>query len=347
MLAAVYHGPNDLRVEQVDLPKIGAGEMLVKVVSASICGTDLRIFHGNHRMYPEGTVRIPGHEVVGTIVEMGANVEGYQVGQRVFCAPNTGCGHCLQCISGNNNLCSQYDAIGVTSDGGFAEYVRIPANSVRQGNIIPINFTVDPAVAALMEPFACVLRGQNALHIQPGEVVLIIGAGPIGVMHVKLAKARGAGKVIVSEPIKDRAEQAKRMGADKVINPATEDLKKALLEESQGRGANVIIVAAPVHVAQEAALDLAAISGRINYFGGLPKDRPTINFDSNLVHYKELVITATTACSTADCWQAAQIVNSGLVDLSDIVSQRFPLSEAVQAFAAAEDRKSLKIVLEP
>ncbi|MDO9120359.1 MAG: zinc-dependent dehydrogenase [Anaerolineaceae bacterium] len=347
MLAAVYHGPNDLRVEQVDLPKIGAGEMLVKVVSASICGTDLRIFHGNHRMYPEGTVRIPGHEVVGTIVEMGANVEGYQVGQRVFCAPNTGCGHCLQCISGNNNLCSQYDAIGVTSDGGFAEYVRIPANSVRQGNIIPINFTVDPAVAALMEPFACVLRGQNALHIQPGEVVLIIGAGPIGVMHVKLAKARGAGKVIVSEPIKDRSEQAKRMGADKVINPATEDLKKALLEESQGRGANVIIVAAPVHVAQEAALDLAAISGRINYFGGLPKDRPTINFDSNLVHYKELVITATTACSTADCWQAAQIVNSGLVDLSDIVSQRFPLSEAVQAFAAAEDRKSLKIVLEP
>ncbi|MDP3721674.1 MAG: alcohol dehydrogenase catalytic domain-containing protein, partial [Anaerolineaceae bacterium] len=279
MLAAVYHGPNDLRVEQVDLPIIGADEMLVKVVSASICGTDLRIFHGNHRMYPEGTVRIPGHEVVGTIVEMGANVEGYQVGQRVFCAPNTGCGHCLQCISGNNNLCSQYDAIGVTSDGGFAEYVRIPANSVRQGNIIPINFTVDPAVAALMEPFACVLRGQNALHIQPGEVVLIIGAGPIGVMHVKLAKARGAGKVIVSEPIKDRSEQAKRMGADKVINPATEDLKKALLEESQGRGANVIIVAAPVHVAQEAALDLAAISGRINYFGGLPKDRPTINFD--------------------------------------------------------------------
>ncbi|PKO03947.1 MAG: Zn-dependent alcohol dehydrogenase [Chloroflexi bacterium HGW-Chloroflexi-5] len=347
MLAAVYHGPNDLRVEQVDLPKIDAGEMLVKVVSASICGTDLRIFHGNHRMYPEGTIRIPGHEVVGTIVEMGKNVEGYQVGQRVFCAPNTGCGHCLQCISGNNNLCSQYDAIGVTSDGGFAEYVRIPANSVRQGNIIPINFTVDTAVAALMEPFACVLRGQNALHIQPGEVVLIIGAGPIGVMHVKLAKARGAGNVIVSEPIKDRAEQAKRMGADKVINPATEDLKKALLEESQGRGANVIIVAAPVHVAQEAALDLAAISGRINYFGGLPKDRPTINFDSNMVHYKELVITGTTACSTADCWQAAQIVNSGLVDLSDVVSQRFPLSEAVQAFAAAEDRKSLKIVLEP
>ncbi|HUE99374.1 MAG TPA: zinc-dependent dehydrogenase [Anaerolineales bacterium] len=347
MLAAVYHGPNDIRVEEVPVPKIGNRELLVKVASASICGTDLRIFHGNHRMYPDGTVRIPGHEVVGTIAEVGSEVKNYFVGQRVFCAPNTGCGHCLQCISGNNNLCLTYDAIGVTSDGGFAEYVRIPANSVQQGNVIPISESVDPAVAALMEPFACVVRGQNALHMKPGEVVLIMGAGPIGVMHIKLAKARGAGRVIVSEPIPDRATQAKRMGADRVVDPASENLKSVLSEESRGRGADVIIVAAPVHAAQENALDLAAIGGRINFFGGLPKDRPLINLDSNLVHYKELVVTGTTACSTADCWQAAQIVNSGLVDLSDVISRRFPLKEAVMAFAAAEDRKSLKIVLEP
>ena len=347
MLAAVYHGPNDLRVEDVAVPKIGKGELLVKVISASICGTDLRIFHGNHRMYPPGTVRIPGHEVVGTIAEVGAEVKNYAVGQRVFCAPNTGCGHCQQCITGNNNLCANYDAIGVTSDGGFAEFVRIPANSVQQGNIIPVSETVDPAVAALMEPFACVLRGQNALHMKPGEVVLIIGAGPIGVMHTKLAKVRGAGCIIVSEPIPDRAAQALRMGADRIVDPISQNLKSILNEESQGRGADVIIVAAPIHAAQESALDLAAISGRINFFGGLPKDRPMINFDSNLVHYKELMITATTACSTADCWQAAQIVNSGLIDLSDIVSQRFPLRDSVIAFSAAEDRKSLKIILEP
>ena len=347
MLAAVYHGPKDLRVENVPTPRIGKGEVLVKVISASICGTDLRIFHGNHRMYAPGTVRIPGHEVVGTIVDVGVEVENYTVGQRVFCAPNTGCGYCQQCITGNNNLCANYDAIGVTSDGGFAEFVRIPANSVKQGNVIPVSETVDPAVAALMEPFACVLRGQNALHMKPGEIVLVIGAGPIGVMHAKLAKARGAGRVIVSEPIPDRAAQALQMGADRVVDPVSQNLKSVLNEESQGRGADVIIVAAPVHVAQESALDYAAISGRINFFGGLPKDRPMINFDSNLVHYKELVITGTTACSTADCWQAAQIVSSGLVDLSNIVSQRFPLRDAVLAFAAAEDRKSLKIVLEP
>jgi L-iditol 2-dehydrogenase len=258
-----------------------------------------------------------------------------------------GCGHCAQCVSGSNNLCASYDAVGVTLDGGFAEYMRVPANAVQQGNVIKVSESVDPAVAALMEPFACVLRGQNALRIKPGEVVLVIGAGPIGVMHTKLAKARGAGRVIVTEPVPDRAAQAKRMGADRVINPVEEDLQEVLNQESQGRGADVIIVAAPVHAAQESALTLAAIGGRINFFGGLPKDRPTINFDSNLVHYKELVITGTTACSTDDCWQATRIVNSGLVDLTDLVSQRYPLQEAVSAFAAAEDRKSLKIVLEP
>ncbi|HTP02950.1 MAG TPA: alcohol dehydrogenase catalytic domain-containing protein, partial [Anaerolineales bacterium] len=315
MLAAVYHGPNDLRVEDVPVPRIGEGELLVKVHSASICGTDLRILHGNHRMYPSGTVRIPGHEVVGSIAEAGADQKAHPAGQRVFCAPNTGCGHCLQCITGNNNLCANYDAIGVTSDGGFAEYVRIPAKSVQQGNIIPIGDAVDPAVAALTEPFACVVRGQNALRMQPGEVVLVIGAGPIGIMHAKLAKARGAGQVIVSEMIPDRADQARRLGIGRVVDPAAEDLKQVLWQESNSRGADIIIVAAPAHAAQESALELAAISGRINFFGGLPKDRPTVTIDSNLIHYKELVITATTACSTADCWQASQIIASGLVDL--------------------------------
>jgi L-iditol 2-dehydrogenase len=298
-------------------------------------------------MYPPGTVRIPGHEVVGAIAELGNDIKNYSIGQRVFCAPNTGCGHCLQCVTGNNNLCANYDAIGVTSDGGFAEYVRIPANSVQQGNVIPISESVDSAVAALVEPFACVLRGQNALHMQPGEVVLVMGAGPIGVMHIKLARARGAGRIIVSEPLPDRATQAERMGAHRVVDPSSGMLKAILDEESDGRGADVVIVAAPIHAAQESALELAAISGRINYFGGLPKDSPTIKFNSNLVHYKELVITGTTACSTADCWQATQIINAGIVDLSDIVSQRLPLKDAIKAFAAAEDRKSLKIVLEP
>jgi L-iditol 2-dehydrogenase len=347
MLAAVYHGPDDLRIEQVPVPEILPGEALLKVDNASICGTDLRILHGGHRKYPTGTVRIPGHEVVGTVAKVGQGVTGIEVGQRVFAAPNMGCGHCRECISGNNNVCANYDAIGITIDGAFAEYVRIPAAAVQQGNLMPVAETVDPAVAALVEPFACVLRGQRPLRIGPGDVVLVMGAGPIGIMHAKLARLQGAARVIVSEPNIQRAGQATRLGADRVVVPDEEDLETVVKAETGGRGADVVIVAAPVHAVMEQALSLAGIGGRINFFAGLPKDRPSIQFDSNLVHYKELLVTATTACSTIDCLRAVEIVNSGRIDLSDLVSARFPLAEAGVAFSAAEDRKSLKVVLEP
>lgn len=347
MLAAVYHGAHDLRVEQVGTPEVREGEMLVRVNSASICGTDLRIFQGAHRMYPSGTVRIPGHEVVGEIAALGKGVTGYQTGQRVFIAPNWGCGHCRQCVSGNSNRCAAYGAIGVTRDGGFAEYVHLPAQAVNQGCVMAIGADVDPAEAALIEPFACVLRGQDALRIQPGELVLVMGAGPIGQMHVRLARLRGAGRILVSEPNALRREQIRGAGADRVVDPTQEDLAAAVAEESGGNGADALIVAAPVHAAQEQALRLAGIGGRINFFGGLPKDKPIIQFDANLVHYKELVVTGTTACSTADCRRAADIVSSKRVDLSSLVSKRFALAQAVEAFAAAEDGSSLKVVLIP
>jgi len=347
MLAAVYHGPEDVRLEEVPVPIIGADEVLLKVANAGICGTDLRIWHGAHRKFPPGTVRIPGHELVGDIAELGANVKGLEPGERVFVAPNMGCGHCRQCVSGNNNRCARYEAIGVTMDGAFAEYVRIPAAAILQGNLIPLAAQADPAAAALIEPFACVLRGQDAVAVRPGEVVLVVGAGPIGVMHVMLARLRGAGRVIVSDLLPDRLRLAIRTGADRTVSPLQEDLAAVIAEESGGEGADVIIVAAPAAGVQEEALKLSAIGGRINLFGGLPREQSTIRFDSNLVHYKELVVTGTTACSTADCWRAAALVNSGRVDLSHLVSARFPLSEALQALAAAEDRKSLKVVIEP
>ena len=347
MLAAVYHGPRDLRVEEVQTPAVRAGELLLRVEEASICGTDLRVYHGQHRMFPPGTVRIPGHEVVGAIAEVGAGVEGYGAGQRVFVAPNMGCGHCRQCVSGANNLCPDYQAIGLTMDGGFAQYMRVPSKAVLQGNVMPVRADIDPAVAALIEPLACVLRGQNALRIRPGDAVLVLGAGPIGVLHIKLARLSGARRVLVSEPNPLRLELARAAGADRAINPITEDLAAVVFAETDGQGADAIIVATAVHAAQETTPKLAAIGGRINFFGGLPKDRPTIALDANLVHYRELIITGTTACSTDDCRRAVEIVNSGRIDLSDLISGRFPLANVVEAFAVAEDGHSLKVVLEP
>lgn len=347
MLAAVYHAPNDLRLEQVPIPVIGPDEALVKVHSASICGTDLRILHGQHRKYPTGTVRIPGHEATGVLVEVGSGVTGLTPGGPVFLAPNSGCGHCRECVTGNNNRCADYQAFGVTMDGAFAEYLRLPAAGIRQGNVIPLARDVDLTAAALIEPFACVLRGQNAVRIQPGDIVLVMGAGPIGIMHLKLARLRGASRVIVSEPNRDRLSMAIRMGADLGLNPMDEDITAMLAGETDGRGADAILVAAPSSQAQQTALQLAAIGGRINFFGGLPKEQSTVLLDTNLIHYRELLVTGTTACSTADCWQAAEIVNSGRVDLSDLISASFPLSAAREAFACADNGKALKVVIQP
>ncbi|MFN8482582.1 MAG: zinc-binding dehydrogenase [Anaerolineae bacterium] len=347
MLAAVYHGPNDLRVEEAPLPQFGPDEALLKVISANICGTDLRILHGGHRLYPVGTVRIPGHEVVGEIAALGAAVEGYEVGERVFVAPNMGMGANRETISGNNNLDPNYQAIGINLDGAFAEYMRVPAAAIRQGNLMPVREDVDPAVAALVEPLACVLRGQNAVNVQGGDVVVVMGAGPIGILHMKLARLRGAVRVIVSEPGEYRREQARQLGADRVVDPVSEDLRAVVLAESGGRGADVVIVAAPSKVAQQQALDIAGLGGRINFFGGLSKADSVIQFDSNKVHYNELVVTGTTACSTYDCWRAAEIVNSGRLDLAPLITSRFPLGEAPAAFAAAADGKNLRVSLEP
>jgi L-iditol 2-dehydrogenase len=347
MLAVVYHGPQDLRLEEIKIPIPVPGEILIKVEAACICGTDLRIYQGSHRKFPPGTVRIPGHEVAGRITKLGKGVKGYLEGQPVFIAPNWGCGHCWQCVRGKNNLCATYDAIGVTVNGAFAEYLLIPAPAVDQGNVITLTSNVDFVHAALIEPLACVLHGQDALDIEPGETVLIMGAGPIGILHIKLARFRGAAKVFVSEPEPNRLNKALQMGADNGINPLTHNMAAFINEETQGNGVDIIIVAAPIHSAMEQAVHLARIGGRINLFGGLPKDNPMIQIDTNQVHYKELRVTGTTACSTADCQRAADLVNAKLIPLGDLVDQRFPLSQANKAFQVAGDRQALKVALIP
>ncbi len=348
MLAAVYHGPDDLRVESVPMPQIGPDEVLLRVLRANICGTDLRILHGGHRKYPPGTARIPGHEVVGEIAAAGAAVAAdYPLGRRLFVAPNMGRGDSRETISGNNNLDPEFEAIGITMDGAFAEFMRVPALAVRQGNLMGVADGIDPAVAALVEPLACVWRGQNKIGVGAGDVVLVMGAGPIGVLHVMLSRLRGATRIIVSEPAAGRREQALALGADVVVDPLNEDLAAVVAAESGGRGADVVITAAPVKALQEQALDLAAMGGRINYFGGLSKDDAYIRFNSNTVHYKELIVTGTTACSTYDCLRAAEIVNSGRLNLAPLITAAYPLAEANAAFAAAADGRNLRVTLVP
>jgi len=347
MLAAVYYGPRDLRIEERPTPVPGPGEALVRVLAAGICGTDLRIVAGQHRRVPPGALRILGHEVVGDIAALGPGVAGFSVGERVFVGPNTGCGRCRLCQAGRSNLCADLEGLGVTCDGAFAEYMLVSARSVEQGNLMPVQPGVDPAVASLAEPLACVLHGQDACAIRPGDTVLVIGAGPIGIMHLLLARLSGAARALVAELSPARRKQALALGADRAIDPATEDLAQAVRAETAGAGADVILVAAPSGRAQQEALRAAAIGGRINFFGGLPKDHPTVELESNLVHYKELVVTGTTACSTADCRRALALINAGRLDLSGLVSDRFPLADAARALRVAAEGHGLKVVLLP
>ncbi len=346
MLSAVYHGPNDLRLEERPIPEIAADEILLKVENASICGTDLRILHGTHRKFPQGTVRIPGHEIVGEIADLGKALHGYEVGKKVFIAPNMGCGHCRQCIRGRNNLCRDYDAFGITLDGAFAQYMRVTAPAIRQGNVIGLDAGVDRLVAPLIEPLACVLHGQDAVSIRPGDMVLIMGAGPIGIMHLLLAKLHGASRVIVSEVTPERVVKAQGFRPDRVVNPQQENLPDIVRQETGGRGADVVLVAAPSAAAQQEALRLAGLGGRINLFGGLPNEQSQVQFDSNLIHYKELSVTGTTGSSTGDCRRALEIVQSGHVDLGGLVGACFPLAKVSEAFGAAQEKQALKVVLQ-
>lgn len=346
MLAAVYHGPEDLRVEERPVPAVGFDELLLRIESASLCATDLRILSGSHRLYGPGTIRVPGHELVGTIVELGRNVSGYAVGQRVFVAPNIGCGRCRQCAQGNNNLCPNYEAFGITMDGAFAEYMRVTAPAIRQGNVIPLPAGLDPAVAALAEPLACVLHGQEAVDVREGDRVVILGSGPIGLMHLLLARSRGAGRIVISDRNPERLRMARRLRADRVVNFEEQDVGRVVAEETGGQGADVVLVAAPSHAALEQALRVAGIGGRINFFASLPKEKSLIQLDANLVHYRELVLTGSTGSSTRECCRALELIQTGRIDLRELVSERFPLREAPAAFTAARDRKRLKVVLQ-
>jgi L-iditol 2-dehydrogenase len=337
--ALVYHGPEDLRVEERPDPEPGAGEALLRVAACGICGTDLRIASGSHRAYPDGTVRIPGHEIAGSLEAVGEGVE-LPVGSAAFVAPNIGCEHCPECSAGRVNLCRTPRALGITDDGGFAEYVLLDGQLVAQGNVLVVDDGSDMAALALVEPLACALRGSKACRIGEGDVVVIAGAGPVGLMHLQLAKLRDPATVIVSEPSATRRAEAERFGADLTVEPAD-------LAEAVGDGADVVITAAPAPAAQAQALELAAPGARINFFGGLPRERSRVELDTNLIHYRELLVTGTTANTTADCREALELVVSGRVDTAALIGDREPLAAAADAFAAARSGELLKVVIEP
>jgi L-iditol 2-dehydrogenase len=342
MRAAVFYGVGDIRLQDIPRPIPGAREALLRIASVGICGTDLRIFATGHRRIPPGTPRVLGHEVAGEIVEIGQEVIGLSAGMRVGVAPNMGCGVCAQCVAGWTNLCPDYTAFGVSLDGGFAEYMLITEEAIRQGNVVEIPAGIPDHIAALAEPLSCCINGQEAIGIGLGDVVLVVGAGPIGLMHVQLAKASGARQVIVSDSLDQRLEQAAASGADILVNPRTDDLTAVARQ-----GMDAIIIAAPAPEAQEQALELASPRARINLFGGLPDDRSVIRFNSNLVHYKQLVVTGTTGSNMRHYRAAMALIASGRVQLEPLSSVRLQLDQIRESIRLAQSRTVMRVHLEP
>lgn len=346
MRALRYHGPLDLRVEEVTPRPLGVGDVRVLVESAGVCGTDVRIVKGHHAAVASGSGRIPGHEIVGRVVEAGAQAAVSSGGGLVFVAPNIGCGVCTQCRIGDENLCPSTKALGITLDGAFAESLVVPARAVERGNLIPLpEMSADAAV--LIEPLACVLRGQQKVRVGAPDTVLVCGGGPIGLLHVALAHATDAAVIICSEPSPARREAARLAGAQIVVDPMTQDLVSEVASATQGRGADVVITAAPVPALQSVALELAATAGRVLFFAGLPKDGSKVDLDTNLIHYKELVVVGTTASTLQNCRDAARLVADGVVELERMVSHRFGLGDAAAAIAATQDPTALKVVMKP
>jgi len=250
-------------------------------------------------------------------------------------------------VAGYNNLCNDYEAFGISIDGGFAEYMKVPYKAIANGNLIKIPENLSFLEASINEPFSCVYNAYESLKTCPSDNVLIIGAGAMGLLHLILSKIAGAKKVIVSDISDDRLKLAKKYGADFTLNPSKVNLKEEVFIHTGGKGADVIITACSILSVQEEALDLAAKLGRINFFGGLPEGKDSIMFRSNIVHYKQLKITGTTGSTILQFIKSMEILENKKFDIRGLITHTFGLEEIEDAFGKAISGEGLKISIVP
>lgn len=343
MKAAVLYGKNDMRLEERPIPQIDADEVLIQVGSAAICGTDVRMYQNGTEDISEDHPLIIGHELAGMICETGKNVTAYKPGMRVAVAPNMGCGICDDCIRGNSHMCKQYRALGINMDGGFAEYVKIPAQAVRAGNMVQLDDHVTYGESAITEALSCVYNGSQQCNIRPGNSVLVIGAGPIGIMHAMMAKMAGAANVYINDISQERLAICKEI--DKSFITVRDNVVEQMEVYTKGKGTDVVITACPVPDAQRNALEIAGNYARVCFFGGLPKDRELVQLNTNLIHYKQLICTGTTRASLRQFKEALGFVSAGIIDVKKLITGTFALSDITQGFQCAVNGKGLKNVI--
>lgn len=349
MMAAVVYGKGDMRYEAVEKPAVQPNSFRLKVKACAICGSDKRIYRiGDFRAnYPV----IIGHEIAGIVDAVAPGVTQVKVGDRVTVAPGFACGKCRFCKAGSPNLCENpYPSMGYTLNGGFAEYLDVPPHILREGFVNPIPENLSFEEACLAEIIACALNAQHNVQVSKGDQVLIIGAGPAGIIHAHLAKMYGAEKVTIAQRSAYRLEQARDLFGDVVddtICMGQEDLETAYLKRNENRAPDVIFVCAPSAQAQETACRMIGPKGRINFFGGLPAGKNTITLDANRVHYMEYKITGASSSRQIDNQQALEILSKGIIDGKKLITRMYPLRDIVEAFQFAEEKNCIKVVIRP
>ncbi len=344
MLALRLFGKNDIRLVEVPRPVAGDDEILLHVDAAAVCGTDIRMWQNGYKGVDEAHPLTLGHELAGTVAEVGKNVDFYKSGMKVALAPNIGCGICEMCVAGSPHLCAAFRAFGINMDGGFAEYTVVPAAAIRQGNLMVLPEGVSPAEAALNEPLSCAYNGFLKCAVQPGDAAMVVGAGPIGLFHAMLLKMAGAAVVILNDISETRLADAHKI-VDGVVTYCGNDLPGFVMEQTHGRGLDVAVTACPIPQVQSAMPPLMNYGGRVNFFGGIPANKQPVPIDTNLVHYRELILTGSTRASAAQFRKTLEFVAAGLLPLSRMVSGEYPITDAMQAFENARDAKGLKHII--
>ncbi len=344
MLAAVLYGPNDLRLEYKPIPKAIPGSIILKVDSCAICGSDLRIIKdGSPRI---NQPRIIGHEVSGTVIDIGEGVSKFHLGDRLSVGADVPCGHCNHCLSGYANNCDKNLAIGYQFDGGLAEFIRLDPVVVDSGPVQKFSNNLTSLEAALAEPLGCCIHGFEVVFMTKGASVAIFGAGPIGILLLKLAKALySSNMIIVIEPHAERRKAAVEHGADLVINPLKENPVDRVLEITAGAGVDRVFTACAVSETHETAIAIVAKRGFVNLFGGVPVKSDPIPLKSNWIHYREAYITGSHGSTPKHHARALELIDQGLIDMKGLITREFPLSQIHEALETANSGVAIKVLI--
>lgn len=342
MKASIFHEPGHISLEEVPTPRPGPGEILMRVRATAICASDIRVYRGE-KSARSGVIQ--GHETAGKVADVGEGVEGFIVGDRITLYPVIACGRCYYCLLGQRNRCQTRTTIGYEENGGLAEHLLIPEPLVRLGHVMKLPPALSFDIAALTEPMACCLNSLETCQAKAGSSMAVLGAGPMGAMHIILAKALGCAQIVVSEPLAPRRTLAKELGADLCIDPGAQDLREAVLEATDGAGADVVIVSIGIPALIEGSLSLARKQGWVNLFAGCPPNSE-VRFDPNRIHGDEVRVTGTQNAAPDQFRRTLELLPL-LPEIERLITHRFPLSETQRAFDVRLTMDGLKPVVVP